>query len=50
MIPFKEVNVLDINSEYLGVPPMQLMEKAGEGCAKHALEKFQIQGKKVVII
>jgi NAD(P)H-hydrate epimerase len=50
MIPFKEVNVLDINSEYLGVPTFQLMENAGEGCAKTALEKFQVQGKKVVIV
>jgi NAD(P)H-hydrate epimerase len=50
MIPFKEVNVLDINSEYLGFPTFRLMEKAGEGCAKVAFEKFQIQGKNVVII
>jgi NAD(P)H-hydrate epimerase len=50
MIPFKEVNVLDINASYLGVPTSQLMENAGKGVAKVALEKFPIEGKKVAII
>ncbi len=50
MIPFKEVNVLDINASYLGVPTSQLMENAGRGTAKVALERFDIEGKKVVII
>jgi NAD(P)H-hydrate epimerase len=50
MIPFKEVNVLDINSEYLGISTFQLMENAGKGCAKAACEKFKIEGKKVVIV
>jgi len=50
MIPFKEVNVLDINASYLGVPTSQLMENAGRGAAKVALERFDIEGKKTVII
>ncbi len=50
MIPFKEVNVLDINSEYLGVPTKTLMENAGKGTADAALNKFEIKGKKVAII
>ncbi len=50
MIPFKEVNVLDINSEYLGVPTIQLMENAGKGTADAALERFAIKEKKVIII
>ena len=50
MIPKKEVNVLDINASYLGVPTTQLMENAGKGVAQIALKRFQIEGKKVVII
>ncbi len=50
MIPLKEVNVLDINASYLGVPTSQLMENAGRGVAKVVLEKFDIAEKKVVII
>lgn len=50
MIPFKEVNVLDINSEYLGVPTSRLMENAGKGTADTALERFAIKEKKVIII
>jgi NAD(P)H-hydrate epimerase len=50
MIPFKEVNALDINAEYLGVPTSQLMENAGHKTARTALDKFDIKGKKVVIV
>jgi NAD(P)H-hydrate epimerase len=50
MIPFKEVNVLDVNSEYLGVATSQLMENAGKGTAEVALERFAINGTKVAII
>ncbi|MEE9150447.1 MAG: NAD(P)H-hydrate dehydratase [Thermoplasmata archaeon] len=50
MIPLKEVNVLDINASYLGVPTSSLMENAGKCVAKTALEKFEIEGKKVVVI
>jgi len=34
MIPFSEVRVLDINSEYLGVTPEFMMEEAGKGVAQ----------------
>ncbi|UCE36953.1 MAG: NAD(P)H-hydrate dehydratase [Thermoplasmata archaeon] len=50
MMPLKEVNVLDINSEHLGVPTFQLMENAGKGTAETALAQFQIENKNVVII
>lgn len=40
MIPFKEVNVLDKNAEFLGVPTIQLMEKAGFGVAKIIKKRF----------
>ena len=50
MIPLKEVNVLDINASYLGIPTSSLMENAGKCVAKTALEKFEIEGKKVVVI
>ncbi|NYT15474.1 MAG: NAD(P)H-hydrate dehydratase [Methanomassiliicoccales archaeon] len=34
MMPFSEVRVLDINSEYLGVTPEYMMEEAGKGVAQ----------------
>jgi NAD(P)H-hydrate epimerase len=37
-ITFAEVNVLDANSEYRGVPANHLMEEAGKGVAEHVLE------------
>ncbi len=36
-IPPEEVRVLDINSSYLGVRTITLMERAGEAVAKHVL-------------
>ena len=50
MIPFKEVNVLDINSAHLGIPTSQLMENAGKEVAKAALDRFEIAGNKVAVI
>jgi NAD(P)H-hydrate epimerase len=50
MIPFKEVNVLDINAAHLGIPTAQLMENAGKKIAKCALSSFDIRGKKVAVI
>ncbi|UCE75189.1 MAG: bifunctional ADP-dependent NAD(P)H-hydrate dehydratase/NAD(P)H-hydrate epimerase, partial [Methanomassiliicoccales archaeon] len=50
MIPFKEVNVLDINAAHLGIPTSQLMENAGQGTAKTALDRFEISKKSVVIL
>ena len=37
-ITFAEVNVLDANSEYRGVPTKHLMEEAGKGVAEHILD------------
>ncbi len=50
MISFKEVNVLDKNASYLGVPTYQLMENAGKAVAENALQKFDIKGRKVLIL
>jgi NAD(P)H-hydrate epimerase len=50
MIPFKEVNVLDLNTAHLGIPTSQLMENAGTQAAKIALERFEIANKKVAVI
>jgi NAD(P)H-hydrate epimerase len=50
MIPFKEVNVLDINTAHLGILTSQLMENAGMGVANTALANFNIKEKKVAVI
>jgi NAD(P)H-hydrate epimerase len=48
-ISFIEVNVLDLNSEYRGVPTKQLMEEAGKGVAEHILETGG-SGKRILIL
>ncbi len=40
MIPFKEVKVLDINAEHVGVHPETLMENAGRIVARVVKERF----------
>lgn len=50
MIPFKEVNVLDRNTEALGIPTSTLMENAGKAVAEELLNKFSAEGKNVLII
>ncbi len=40
MLQFKEVAVLDRNSEFRGVPPGRLMEKAGKGLAEEIHERY----------
>lgn len=50
MISFKEVNVLDKNASYLGIPTYQLMENAGKAVADNALQKFDVKRKKVLIL
>lgn len=40
MISFKEVAILDRNSEYRGVPPEQLMENAGRSLAREIENRF----------
>jgi NAD(P)H-hydrate epimerase len=48
-ITFAEVNVLDANSEYRGVPTKHLMEEAGKGVAEHILDTGGA-GKRVLIL
>ncbi len=48
-ITFTEVNVLDINSEYRGVPTQHLMEEAGKGTAEHILDTGG-EGKRVLVL
>jgi len=47
MISGKEVKVLDINSEYFGVPNSKLMENAGKGVAEFVINK--LNPKKILI-
>ncbi|MCD6383848.1 MAG: NAD(P)H-hydrate dehydratase [Thermoplasmata archaeon] len=47
-ISFRDVKRLDINSEFLGVPPEKLMEAAGKGVAEEI--KKRVDGGKVVVL
>ncbi|WP_400204040.1 NAD(P)H-hydrate dehydratase [Candidatus Methanomassiliicoccus intestinalis] len=49
MLPFREVRVLDINSEHLGVSIDSLMENAGEAVAEAIVKEFGAE-KKVAIV
>ncbi len=44
MLPFKEVAIADRNSEYRGVPPIELMENAGKGLAEEIMKRFPDRG------
>lgn len=48
-ITFTEVSILDVNSEYRGVPTQHLMEEAGKGVAEHILDTDGA-GKRILII
>jgi NAD(P)H-hydrate epimerase len=48
-ITFAEVNVLDANSEYRGVPTNHLMEEAGKGVAEHIMD-IDGAGKRILIL
>jgi len=48
-ITFAEVSVLDVNSEYRGVPTTHLMEEAGKGVAEHILETGG-KGQRILIL
>jgi NAD(P)H-hydrate epimerase len=50
MIPFDEVNVLDRNAQYLGIPTSQLMENAGKAVADHVMKRYNLAHKKVTVI
>jgi len=49
MISDKEVKVLDRNSEYYGVPTLQLMENAGKGVAEFIRSTLKKQKKDILI-
>jgi len=49
MISSKEVKVLDINSEYFGVPTKNLMENAGKGVAEFISGHEKLRNKKIII-
>lgn len=48
-IPPEEVRVLDINSSYLGVRTVQLMERAGEAVAKYVIDNYP-PGSRVAVV
>lgn len=50
MLPYKEIHVLDRNSEYHGVPTIRLMENAGEAVADVVRKKFDLAGKNVLVL
>jgi hydroxyethylthiazole kinase-like uncharacterized protein yjeF len=50
MIPEAEMKVLDRNSEYFGVPTLQLMENAGKGVAEFVRNTVKDTKKNVLIL
>ncbi|UCD92983.1 MAG: NAD(P)H-hydrate dehydratase [Methanobacteriota archaeon] len=50
MLAYEEVKVLDINSEYHGVPTIRLMENAGQAVADVVRKKFDVVGKSVLVV
>ena len=50
MITEAEVKVLDKNSEYFGVPTLQLMENAGKGVAEFVKNTIKKQQKNILVI
>jgi len=49
MISGLEVKILDINSEYYGVPTIDLMENAGKGVAEFVSNNFKTDEKEILI-
>jgi len=50
MISGREIKVLDINSEYYGVPAYSLMENAGKGVSDFINKDLEYKKKKILII
>ena len=50
MISDEEIRVLDRNSEYFGVPTLQLMENAGRGVAEHIRNIVKTTKKNILIL
>lgn len=49
MLPASEIRVLDINSEYCGVPASTLMENAGKGVAEFVINNIK-EGKEGILV
>lgn len=45
-----EMRIIDINSEYLGVSVLELMENAGKGVADAIIERVDVRDKEVLIL
>lgn len=50
MITFKDVSVLDMNSEYHGTPKLTLMENAGRGVFEVMSQAYDLKGKAIVVV
>lgn len=50
MITFKDVSVLDRNSEYYGTPALTLMENAGRGVYEAMVQAYDLKGKRIIVI
>ena len=50
MLEYREINVLDRNSEHFGVPTIQLMENAGKAAFEVMKERIELKGKNVCIL
>ena len=50
MLPFREISVLDRNTEALGIRTLRLMENAGAATAEVIIDKFNLKksGKKLL--
>ncbi len=49
-ITSKEMRIIDINSEYLGVSVLELMENAGKGVVDAIIGRVDVRGKEVLIL
>ena len=50
MLEFNEVHVLDINSEFFGIPTVNLMENAGKGAFEEMKGRFDLAEKRICIL
>ena len=50
MIEFTDIHVLDRNSEFFGVPTVELMENAGRGASEEIKNRIELKDKKICIL